>query len=850
MNNGEYYIDINENTLIGNSLFEIENGYLTLLTLEENVPTWLRIYNLNGNLKFEKIYTKVINLTTSENKKFITFFNGENLMVLDNSTFQVEKFEGSVIFNIDNFGNPIFTDKKGKIHYKNKIYNLSEFPQKIIFYQNAPLIFTSKKAFLIKDDLKETLNFLGKFFEAEIIDSSIYIVEKVRENADIVFNLYIMNDIKHIEKLDKIVLRQNLNRTHESILVPLNYGALNSPFPIGNSYGEIQQYLGIPYLHPGVDFLGDDYQEVYAARDGFVKAVLTTGGDPYWRIAIANENISTETEGYLYAHLNQTSITVNVGDQVYAGDLLGTLYPWPSYDFTHIHFARLQDEGAQWFGDWWTIENPLVDVTNIQDTIPPTFENAINEDLFAYVNNGGTYLDPTNLSGEFDIIAKCHDIANSNWRIDIWDISFSLNPADDTDSIVYEKFSFSYDMPIDMYFSNDWTDIVLNTIYSRDATCYSIGNYVEREYYHIITNSNGDTTITEEDEAENFDSTDFLDGSYWLKVTARDASMNTTVDSMLVYFNNGLSGCTDPLATNYDPEATEDDGSCIYGMLGDLNQDSQLNVLDIVVTVNIIMEDIIPDEYQLWAADWNEDNSIDVVDIVGIVQCIITSCWDNSTTVTDIDGNVYNTVVIGNQEWMAENLKVTHYRNGDEISTGFDNSEWGSLPMGSYAVYDDNPANTDTYGNYYNWYAVDDDRNIAPEGWHIPTDEEIMELEMYLGMSWDEAHNTGLRGTNEGGMLKEGGTEHWSMESCGDPECPDGSTGCNCSGFSALPGGYRHAITGNYENMNYYGYFWSASDDGSINAWRHSLYLDYSAVARFDSNKHFGFSVRCIKDGD
>jgi len=564
INNGEYYIDINGMSLIGNSLFEIEHGYLTLITVEENVPTWFRIYDLNGNLKFENNYTKVINLTTSENKKFITFFNGEHLLVFENATFQIEKYEGSVIFNIDNFGNPIFADKNGKIHYKNKIYTPSALPQKIIFYQNDPFIFTTKKAFIIDDGLEEVLNFSGNFFEVEIIDSFLYIIDKIIENEDIVFNLYITNDMITMENLDKKVLHQNLNRTPEPILFPLNYAEPDYPFPIGNSYGAIQQYGGSPYLHPGVDCLGYDYQEVYAVHDGFVKAILTTGGDPYWRIAIANENVPTVTEGYLYAHLNQTSITVNVGDQVNAGDLLGTLYPWGWYDFTHIHFARLQDEGAQWFGNWWTIGNPLIDATNIQDTIPPIFENAINEDLFAFRNNGGIYLDPTNLLGEFDIIAKCHDIANSNWLIDIWDIGFSLNHTGDTDSTIYEKFSFSYDMPIDTYFSNDWTDIVLNTIYSRDATCYSIGNYNEREYYHIITNSNGDTMITEEDDEENFDSTDFLDGSYWLKVRARDASMNTTVDSMLIYFNNGIRGCTDSEACNYDPDATADDGSCIY----------------------------------------------------------------------------------------------------------------------------------------------------------------------------------------------------------------------------------------------------------------------------------------------
>jgi len=132
--------------------------------------------------------------------------------------------------------------------------------------------------------------------------------------------------------------------------------------------------------------------------------------------------------------------------------------------------------------------------------------------------------------------------------------------------------------------------------------------------------------------------------------------------------------------------------------------------------------------------------------------------WGGTTqpedcTVTDIDGNIYQNVQIGDQLWMAENLKVIHYKNGDEIPTGYSNSEWANLSTGAYAVYNDDPSNTDVYGNLYNWYAVETG-NLAPEGWHVPTDDEIKELEMYLGMSQRKANNTGFgRSTNEGSKL-------------------------------------------------------------------------------------------------
>ena len=103
-------------------------------------------------------------------------------------------------------------------------------------------------------------------------------------------------------------------------------------------------------------------------------------------------------------------------------------------------------------------------------------------------------------------------------------------------------------------------------------------------------------------------------------------------------------------------------------------------------------------------------------------------------SVTDIDGNVYQTVEMGDQLWMAENLKVTHYRNGDEISTGYSNSEWANLSTGAYAVYDDNESNADAYGYLYNWYAVETG-NLAPEGWHVPTDAEWTGLIIYLDIN-------------------------------------------------------------------------------------------------------------------
>ena len=132
---------------------------------------------------------------------------------------------------------------------------------------------------------------------------------------------------------------------------------------------------------------------------------------------------------------------------------------------------------------------------------------------------------------------------------------------------------------------------------------------------------------------------------------------------------------------------------------------------------------------------------------VSLFVLMVPFVWGQET-VTDIDGNVYETVVIGNQLWMAENLKVTHYSNGDEIPTGFSDEEWYSndswLTTGAYAIFENNSSIAEIYGNLYNWYAVDDERGLCPENFHVPSDDEWKELEMFLGMSQEEVDGIDL----------------------------------------------------------------------------------------------------------
>jgi uncharacterized protein (TIGR02145 family) len=194
---------------------------------------------------------------------------------------------------------------------------------------------------------------------------------------------------------------------------------------------------------------------------------------------------------------------------------------------------------------------------------------------------------------------------------------------------------------------------------------------------------------------------------------------------------------------------------------------------------------------------------------------------------TDQDGNIYRTVKIGNQWWMAENLKVTHYRNGDAIPNVTDATAWSNLSSGAYGDYDNNTTNVSAYGRLYNWYAVSDSRNIAPIGWHVPRDEEWQTLADYLG-GYSVA----------GGKMKESGTSHWSSPN---------TDATNESGFSGLPGGCRYS-SGTFGSLGYYAFFWSASEYHTDLAWYRTLYCDFLGLSLYYYDQRYGFSVRLVRD--
>jgi len=189
-----------------------------------------------------------------------------------------------------------------------------------------------------------------------------------------------------------------------------------------------------------------------------------------------------------------------------------------------------------------------------------------------------------------------------------------------------------------------------------------------------------------------------------------------------------------------------------------------------------------------------------------------------------------NEVTIGSQVWMAQNLNVDIFQNGDEIPQAKTDDEWeraGEEKQPAWCYYKNDIANGKKYGKLYNWYAVNDSRGLAPKGYHLPTDAEWKKLSNYLG-------------GDAGEILK-------SISGWNTPDGKSNGNGTNKSGFNGLPGGCRYD-TGACEYIGRFGYWWSSTKNGTDAAWYRGLNFNNDDVTRNNDLKFCGFSVRCLKD--
>jgi uncharacterized protein (TIGR02145 family) len=205
----------------------------------------------------------------------------------------------------------------------------------------------------------------------------------------------------------------------------------------------------------------------------------------------------------------------------------------------------------------------------------------------------------------------------------------------------------------------------------------------------------------------------------------------------------------------------------------------------------------------------------------------------NYCSVTDFDGNVYKTIIVNGREWMAENLNVGHFQNGDQIFIVEDDNGWASSILQPFSCYFQNIVeNACPYGRIYNFYAVTDPRKLCPVGWHMPDNGEWALLDNALGGN-----------SVAGGKLKTEGT----LEDGNGLWYAPNTNATNMSGFSAVPGGYRSQY-GTFAQKNVGAYYWSGQSAGSNDGWFCQLRYDSNSRNGNIFDGRFGASVRCVKD--
>jgi uncharacterized protein (TIGR02145 family) len=340
-------------------------------------------------------------------------------------------------------------------------------------------------------------------------------------------------------------------------------------------------------------------------------------------------------------------------------------------------------------------------------------------------------------------------------------------------------------------------------------------------------------------EAINYQVSATLDDGSCQYTCAGDINGNGNIDTndlliFLASYGNSCSGsgCMDPEGCNYDPEATFDLGYCQYPAEYYNCEGSPINDAD---------GDGIPDELEVPgcmdpnAANYDplateEDGSCQYSVQEEEHSCGASSVHNaalNYGSVADVDGNTYKTIVIGNQEWMAENLNTSHYANGDEIPNITGDIQWEVQTQGAWCYYNNDEQYACPYGKLYNWFTTVDARNVCPTGWHVPSDAEWTALKDYLG--GDEV---------AGGKMKSIALEYWDyFENIG------ATNESGFSGFATLNrtdfGGFGFQNGGNWWSFTEYN-----NDFASIIrllAWNDNLYSS-------NDEKENGFSIRCLRD--
>jgi len=324
------------------------------------------------------------------------------------------------------------------------------------------------------------------------------------------------------------------------LALPWPHHPTNRPHHIGNAWGSYQNYGSSPYLHNGQDIMTTALAPAVAIKRGYVKAIWLGGSPMYNGVTVADSAGGAFCSGFMYYHIDNSTIRVQVGDTVEVGDTLGLIATWSVANFHHNHFSCNRNSGVTWSNYGGFYRNPLMDLQPNDDSITPNFLDAYTGQRFAICrNNTSTYLTKDSVYGDVDLICRLDDRINHRlWRVAVFKIAYGIR---DTfgNHVVPMQVAIQFTDSIDGYNRQQ-----SRVVYKQDATCQTRCNYdsLARQYFYIFTNTDYDSIIESTDSLAGWNTTTVADGAYWVIVATWDERGNTAWDSMLVKVRNNLSG--------------------------------------------------------------------------------------------------------------------------------------------------------------------------------------------------------------------------------------------------------------------------------------------------------------------
>ncbi len=472
--------------------------------------------------------------------------------------------EKGLQFAIDDQNEFVAVAQEGKILiYKNSslirtIQTGIELPRKVIVSEENNLVGVIDKYnlkiysldngnLLFEDKIGGDLSFR----DLKIVDDKIVagIHKRNKEESKGLLRVYDMNgnqldeksgESRQLQKFEKLNLEKKSQSSYDPI--PWPFFPFDSMRTVWNHY---EQHMGLggadSYLHQGLDLITPIGEHTYSVIDGYVKLVLTIGGDSYWRTAISDTQIAGRSDGWLSAHLIQSTIQFDIGDTVQVHDYLGDIIYWAN-DWGHIHFVNISDSGSVWYyndGEWGINFNPILALQPYPDVTPPYIDPVFAWSKFAFAKNeSAIYLQPDSLFGEIDIVVKVVDyVGDSEWQQPAYTTWYTIKKISNGHIIKQRTLGHILNHKYPTY---DGYDAYAGVIYQRDNTLLPSGWMdMQRNFYHNLTNSNGDSLVELSEKSLAFNTDNYEDGDYRIIVEVYDEAGNYDIDSMDVKFKNG-----------------------------------------------------------------------------------------------------------------------------------------------------------------------------------------------------------------------------------------------------------------------------------------------------------------------